>query len=230
MGAALKAYNPSATGEQQLEQQEAIIKEAERQLQDAEAAAYEAWYREACALQVIKVKKLFKHAGFAGWEDYCRSDRLPVMERHARRLLAAIPYREKLPEISGPIGSGWTERLVRPLIKLSTPSVAATVATRAIRHCEKTEERLTAKLMAEFVKEAMNTKKEQAAQRRKHDEQLRQATPAKALKTLLLYTRKHTGLLQSQGSKFWSDAEAESPGIVVRTAEAVEELASLLRE
>ena len=225
MSSSLAVYEePKSAMEIELEECEAIIREAE-------VNAFEEWFRIATELMRIKAKKLFSYpgSGIKGWAAYCRSDRCDYKLSHADQLIRSATYRKALPKPPAKAGGSWTERTVRPLTKLSSPSSASSCAEKILKRCKKTGEALTAKLVEEEVREAKNTVREKKARAKKAAEDAASTTPGKNLNRLLQYTRKHHQVFANWDGADWQDAEDEFPNIATRVAEALEELASLLR-
>lgn len=123
------------------------------ELQDLETkvreTAYEGFVLIGEYLLEIRTKRLYEDANFKSWSAYCASGRLEYGKRHADCLIRGSELRKKLGAIA-PGGDGWTEWQLRELAKCETDNDAKRVAKKAISEAQRTDERVTAKLIAQI--------------------------------------------------------------------------------
>jgi len=215
---------------------EADIDEREARIAALESDAFEDWVGVADDLDAIrtKIKKARENKemvfGCTSWGQYCESERSRCTKQHANALIRYATCRRLLPEPEG-APSGWSQNAVKAIDKLQSPdSLKRSVGRQIVAYCEKNKKPITETIAKQYVDKAKDTKAYRKAEEKKAEQAAKECTPVRNLKRLFMHTKKHLLMLQNQDEKFWSDVEAEAPGLTTRVAEALGELASFLME
>jgi hypothetical protein len=122
------------------------VEDLERLETEINTEAFEAFYHIGQKLLRIKTERLYEAAGFASWSKYCASGRIEYKVSRADSIIRATELRPKLPGIPG---GDWSVDAVEKLCKCETDNDAKRVAKKAIALAEKTNQRVTAKLIAQ---------------------------------------------------------------------------------
>jgi hypothetical protein len=217
------------------------VEELEEDIDDAEISVSEEWVR--VAQDIAEIKKRFVTAkakkeslfGCKSFDAYCKTDRSRFGKSYSNELIAALEVRKLLPEPTGrPVGLTWSAQTIRPLTKLKSDQAKRAAGKNALALIEKASnagEKLSLTKAAEQAAEAAkNTVAEMRAQEKAAEEKLASTRPVANLKRLIEYAHKHLAALEMWPDDYWTDAEEEEPGIATRVAEALEQLASFLRD
>ena len=181
--------------------------------------AFEAFYHIGQKLLEIKRNELYREAGFSSWSAYCASGRIDYKKRQADCYIRASELR---PKIGQSTAHSWTIAEVLELCKCETDNDAKRVAKKAIAIAEKTEQRVTARLIAE-VRDGDD---ETGRAVKKHKEQLAAAsldTHLDKLSDLLVDWRRS---LEAIDSEQWKSV---SQRILTRVRREAEHLTSFLK-
>lgn len=181
--------------------------------------AFEAFYHIGQKLLEIKRNELYREAGFSSWSAYCASGRIEYSLSRADLRIRAAELRPKLPAMQG---VDWSVSQVEQLCKCETDNDAKRVAKKAIAIAEKTDQRVTARLIAE-VRDGDD---ETGRAVKKHKEQLAAAsldTHLDKLSDLLVDWRRS---LEAVDSEQW---ESVSQRILARVRREAEHLTSFLK-
>lgn len=122
------------------------VEKLERLETEINTEAFEAFYHIGQKLLEIKRNELYREAGFKSWSQYCGSGRIEYQKSQADRYIRASELRPKL----GYSGThSWGVKEMLELCKCETDNDAKRVAKKAIAIAEKTDQRVTARLIAE---------------------------------------------------------------------------------
>lgn len=113
----------------------------------------EEFVRVGLALKEIRDERLYKEDGFSRFEDYCRK-KWAWSRDYADRVISSAELRLVLPtpaKKNPDHGSAWTERSVRELKRLESPTKAKAVAERVVKAAAKEKKELTSSFVRKHV-------------------------------------------------------------------------------
>jgi len=195
------------------------VEKLERLETEINTEAFEAFYHIGQKLLEIKRNELYREAGFSSWSQYCASGRIEYSKSMADIYIRASELR---PKLGNSIPHDWRVVELRELCKCETDNDAKRVAKKAIAIAEKTNQRVTARLIAE-VRDGDD---ETGRAVKKHKEQLAAAsldTHLDKLSDLLVDWRRS---LEAIDSKQW---ESVPQRILTRVRREAEHLTSFLK-
>jgi len=195
------------------------VEKLERLETEINTEACEAFYHIGQKLLEIKRNELYREAGFSSWSQYCASGRIEYSKSMADIYIRASELR---PKLGNSIPHDWRVVELRELCKCETDNDAKRVAKKAIAIAEKTNQRVTARLIAE-VRDGDD---ETGRAVKKHKEQLAAAsldTHLDKLSDLLVDWRRS---LEAIDSKQW---ESVPQRILTRVRREAEHLTSFLK-
>ena len=195
------------------------VEKLERLETEINTEAFEAFYHIGQKLLEIKRNELYREAGFSSWSQYCASGRIEYSKSMADIYIRASELR---PKLGNSIPHDWRVVELRELCKCETDNDAKRVAKKAIAIAEKTNQRVTARLIAE-VRDGDD---ETGRAVKKHKEQLAAAsldTHLDELSDLLVDWRRS---LEAIDSEQW---ESVPQRILTRVRREAEHLTSFLK-
>lgn len=205
------------------------VEKLERLETEINTEAFEAFYHIGQKLLRIKTDRLYESAGFKSWAQYCASGRVhpgnsdSIGQRQADNYIRAAELRPKLGTTGNSVSSfEWTQRHLLELCKCETDNDAKRVAKKAIAIAEKTDQRVTARLIAE-VRDGDD---ETGRAAEKHKEQLEAASLDKHLDKLADILVDWRKSLEAIDSEQW---ESVSKRILTRVRRESEHLTMFLK-
>jgi hypothetical protein len=145
-------------------------------LEDGIRNSLEDFFQNGTRLKEIRDDELYKAAGFATWEAYCK-ERWGWSRDYTYKLIRASEYRAVIPGVdkkSTDHARSWTESSVRELTRLEDKRDAAKVAAKVVKAVEQSERaaardpdvkpvKLTAGTVRKFVDEELGIDRAAAA-------------------------------------------------------------------
>ena len=204
------------------------LAKSERELAEALAGQFEAFYQTGVILDRIRREQEFKDAGYDSFAEYM-NERMPqgIKKAQAYHLIKAKNIRPLLPEFSTNRGMTWSEWTIRPLThkafsKADQKRLGKKIATRV-----KNGEPFTASLVKQVCDEASGA---DAKKRAKKKQELKTTKTAAETMREIEWTAKQW--MQSLGNvpgEFWSDIEEDDPGCMKDVISSLSSLVSFLR-